>query len=62
MIHLEDLCNIVRDIAFTGIVGGVKRDRISLPRSRYYFAVDSSKTTQHDLIKCIADNLGNGKI
>lgn len=46
MIHLEDLCNIVKDIAFTGCVGNVKRDRIPLPKSRYYFAVDNAKTTQ----------------
>jgi hypothetical protein len=37
---------MVRDLAFTGIVGNVKRDRIPLPRSSYYFAIDNSKTTQ----------------
>lgn len=37
---------MVRDLAFTGIIGNVKRDRIELPKSRYYFAHDNSKTIQ----------------
>lgn len=62
MIHLEDLCSIVKDIAFTGSVGGVKRNKIAVPKANYYFAVDNSKTTQQQLIKCIAHNLGNGSV
>lgn len=62
MIHLEDLCNIVKDIAFTGYVGGVRRDKMPLPMSRYYFAVDNSNIKQEELIQCIAKTLGNGSV
>lgn len=46
MVHLEDLCNTVKDIAFQGYVGKEKRDKLKLPISNYYFAVDSSVITQ----------------
>lgn len=46
MIHVKDLCNIVRDLAFNGYVGRTKPDKIPLPKSRYYFGVDNSKTSQ----------------
>lgn len=47
MIHIEDLCKMVKSIAFTGAVGGVKRDQTASSKSKYYFAVDSAKTTQY---------------
>lgn len=47
MIHVKDLCNMVKDIAFNGFVGNNKRDKIPLPKSRYYFGVDNSKISQN---------------
>lgn len=60
MIHVNDLSALVFDLGMDGNVGGVKTE--DGPKGKYYFAVDSSKCTQEEIIKCIADNLGNGKV
>lgn len=54
MIHVEDLCSTVKSIAFTGTVGGMKRDKIPTPKSQYYFAVDQANVTQYEIVKCIS--------
>lgn len=58
MIHLEDLCAIIKSIAFAG----TKQDRPIAPKPNYYFAVDKAKVTQYQLIKSISQTLGNGQI
>lgn len=62
MIHLEDLCCIVKNLAFTGEINSKLKSKDVFPQNRYFFAVDSAPSTQLELVKCIASNLGNGKI
>lgn len=47
MIHVKDLCNMVKDLGFNGYVGKQKREKIALPKSKYYFAIDNSKISQN---------------
>jgi adenylate kinase len=50
MIHITDLCQVVEQIVF------------NKPAKKYYLLSDSSETTQYELVKTIADAVGNGKI
>lgn len=50
MIHVSDLCQVVEDIAF---------GRSDKP---YYLLSDDSETTQYELVKTIADAVGNGRV
>ncbi|KAJ3197257.1 Adenylate kinase 7 [Irineochytrium annulatum] len=49
-IHLDDLCNIVVDVAET------------LPESKYFLAIDDSKNTLFEITKAISEGLGTGKV
>lgn len=62
MIHLNDLCSIVKNLAFAGEISSKSKSKEAFPQNRYFFAVDSASSTQLEIVKCIAANLGNGKI
>jgi hypothetical protein len=48
MIHLEDLCRIVKAIAMNDqqFINKNGKNRMGYPKSRYYFALDNGKITQ----------------
>lgn len=50
MIHVDDLCRIVEQIAF------------GRSDNNYHLLSDESETTQYELVKTIADAVGNGKV
>ena len=53
MIHLEDLCSIIHEVAMN--------EKYKNEQS-YYLAVDHSSITQRNLIEGISNNIGNGKV
>ncbi|XP_071503445.1 adenylate kinase 7-like [Diadema antillarum] len=49
-IHIKDLAGVIQNIAD------------SRPKTRYLVAVDDSQSSLEEIVKCVSQNLGNGKI